>query len=146
MKGNMIMFAKRSLKSFVYDMIDVFCFPNDEIKEIYDFYQIEKCFLYQNFTDTDSTSLFFNFICNIDCSVPESEVRKIIFQCLKKSKIAQRLDVSDNFWKEFEMSNSNTKKQMGFYEAENVDNPNICTVAMTSINKVKFASLNDKRY
>ena len=44
----MLMFEKLSLKSFVYDMIDVFCFPNEEIRRIYDYYQIEKCFLYQN--------------------------------------------------------------------------------------------------
>ena len=30
-KGKMLMFAKLSLKSFLYDMIDVFCFPNEEI-------------------------------------------------------------------------------------------------------------------
>ena len=146
-KGKMLMFAKLSLKSFVYDMIDVFCFPNDEIKEIYDFYETEKCFLYQDLTDTDSTSLFLNFICNIDCSVPESEARKIIFQCLKKSKIAQRLDVSDNFWKEFEMFNSNTKTQIGLYEAENVDNPNICTVAINPkeyFEKFKDRNINRK--
>ena len=27
-KGKMLMFAKLSLKSFIYDMIDVFCFPD----------------------------------------------------------------------------------------------------------------------
>ena len=75
-KGKMLMFANLSIKSFVYDMIDVFCFPNDEIQQIFDYYQIEKCFLYQNLTDTDSTSLFFNFICGLDCSVPESEAKK----------------------------------------------------------------------
>ena len=37
-KGKMLIFAKLSLKSFVYDMIDVFCFPNEEIRQIYDFY------------------------------------------------------------------------------------------------------------
>ena len=47
-KGKMLMFEKLSLKSFVYDMIDVFYFPNEEIRRIYDYYQIEKCFLYQN--------------------------------------------------------------------------------------------------
>ena len=78
-KGKMLMFAKLSLKSFVYDMIDVFCFPNDKIQQIYDYYQIEKCFLYQNLTDTDSTSLFFNFIWRLDCSVPESEAKKNFF-------------------------------------------------------------------
>ena len=30
-KGKMLMFAKLSLKLFVYDMIDVFCFPSEEI-------------------------------------------------------------------------------------------------------------------
>ena len=65
-KGKMLVFAKLSLKSFVYDMIDVFCFPNEEIQKIYDHYQIEKCFLYQNLTDTNSTSLLFLFICKFE--------------------------------------------------------------------------------
>ena len=71
-KEKMLMFAKLSIKSFVYDMIDVFCFPNETIKEIYHQHQIQKCFLYQNLTDTDSTSLFFVFICNLESSIPES--------------------------------------------------------------------------
>ena len=111
-------------------MIDVFCFPNEEIQQIYNYYQIEKCFLYQNLTDTNSTSLVFNFICSLDCSVPESEARKIIFECLKKSKILNRLDLSDEFWKQFEIYNANTKKVMGSYEIENIDNQNICTIAV----------------
>ena len=96
-KCKMLMFAKLSLKSFVYAMIDVFSFLDKKIPEIYNRYQIQKCFLYQNLTDTDSTSVFFNFICNVDCSVAESEAREIIFECMKKSKIAKRLDVSDEF-------------------------------------------------
>ena len=86
-KGKMLMFAKLSLKSFVYNMIDDFCFPNEEIRRIYDYYQIEKCFLYQNLTDTDSTSLLFTFICKFESSIPESQTCDIIFKCLKKSKI-----------------------------------------------------------
>ena len=35
-KGKMLMFAKMSLKSFVYDIIDVFCFPDDKVKRIFD--------------------------------------------------------------------------------------------------------------
>ena len=100
-KGKMLMFAKLSIKSFVYDMIDVFCFPNEKIEEIYHKYQIKKCFLYQNLTDTDSTSLFFVFICNIDCQLPESEARNVIFECTINSKIFERLDLSDNFWKKY---------------------------------------------
>ena len=146
-KGKMLMFAKLSLKAFVYDMIDVFCFPNEEIQQIYDYYQIEKCFLYQNLTDNDSTSLFFNFICSLDCSVPESEARKIIFECLKKSKILNRLDLSDEFWKQFEIYNANTKKVMGLYEIENIDNQNICTIAVNPkeyFEKFKNRKINKK--
>ena len=75
----MLMFAKILLKSFVYDMIDVFCFPDETSREIYNRYQIQKYFLYQNLTDTGSTSLFCNFICNVDCSVEESKAKEIIF-------------------------------------------------------------------
>ena len=35
-KGKMLMFAKMSLKSFVYDIIDVFCFPDDKVKGLFD--------------------------------------------------------------------------------------------------------------
>ena len=49
---------------------------------------------------------------------------------MKKSKIAKRLDVSDNFWKKFEMYNKATKKVMELYEIENIDNQNICTITI----------------
>ena len=57
-KGKMLMFGKLSLTSFVYDLIDVFCFPDAEIKQIYDSYETIKCFIYLNLTYTDSTSIF----------------------------------------------------------------------------------------
>ena len=142
-KGKMLMFAKLSIKSFVYDMIDVFCFPNDKIQQIYDYYQIERCFLYQNLTDTDSTSLFFNFICKLDCSVPESEAKIIIFECFKKSKILNRLDLSDDFWKQFEIYDHNTKKVMGLFEIENINNQNICMIAINR--KEYFKKFKDRK-
>ena len=55
LNGKMSMFSKVSIKSFVYDLIDVFMFPNQEIQEIYQQYQVNRCYLYQNLTDTDST-------------------------------------------------------------------------------------------
>ena len=85
-KGKMLMFAKASLQSFVYDMIDVFCFPNHAVQEIYKKYQIEKCFMYQNWTDTDSTSLFFIFICDIGCTINES-VKSSIATCLSNDVV-----------------------------------------------------------
>ena len=100
-KGKMLMLDKVSLKSFVYDIIDVFSFANEEIRAIYEQYDIEKYFLYLNLTDADSCSMFFLFICKLDCEVKQSESRKIVFEILTKSKIAKRLDVSDKFLKQF---------------------------------------------
>ena len=62
LNGKMLMFSKFSVKNFVYDMIDAFMFPNAETQKIYDRYKINCCYLNQNLTDTDSTSLFFVFI------------------------------------------------------------------------------------
>ena len=42
----MLMFSKVSIKSFVYDLIDVFMFPDQEIREAYQKYQVDKCYLY----------------------------------------------------------------------------------------------------
>ena len=58
----MLMFSKVSLKSFVCDIIDIFCFPDEDVKEIYDKNKIIKCFVYLILTDTDSCSLQFTFI------------------------------------------------------------------------------------
>ena len=142
-KGKMLIFAKLSLKSFVYDMIDVFCYANNEIQQIYGYYQIEKCFLYQNLTDTDSTSLFFTFICKLECFVAESEARNIIFKCLKKSKILKRLDLSDDFRKKIDVYDHSTKKQMGLYEIENISSQNNCTIAINP--KEYFEKFKDRK-
>ena len=146
-KGKMLMFAKLSIKSFVYDMIDVFCFPNNDIQAVYDSYQIEKCFLYQNLTDTDSTSLLFVFICNLQCMLPESEARKVIFECMTKSKILERLDLSDEHWKQYNVYDASTKKQMGLFEIEHINNPNVCTIAVNPkeyFEKFKNKDINKK--
>ena len=143
----MLIFSKVSLKSFVYNLIDVFCFPNEKVKMIYDQCYIITCHLYLNKTDTDSCSTFFNFICMDICNVRESESRKVIFEILKQSKIAKRLVLSDRFWQQFEMQNENTRKVMGLYEIENIDNANICTIAVNPneyFEKLKNRSINKR--
>ena len=62
-KGKMLMFSKVSIRSCTYDLIDVFCFPDETVKEIYCQNSIIKCHLYLNLTDTNSCSISFNFIC-----------------------------------------------------------------------------------
>ena len=56
------MFAKLSLMSFVYEMLETFYFPDEKVRKIYDEYLIEKVYMYHILTDTDSTSLQFLFI------------------------------------------------------------------------------------
>ena len=104
------MFNKVSLKSFVYDLIDVFMFRKEDTRKIYDEYKIQKCFLYQNLTDTDSTSVFSVFICDLSCSVDERKSREIIFKVMIKRKIFDWLDLSDNFWDQFGVQNKELKK------------------------------------
>ena len=67
MKGKMLMFAKTSLQSFNYDIIDAFMFPEEDggVASVYEKYEVKSCQLYQDLTDTDSTSLSFIFICEI---------------------------------------------------------------------------------
>ena len=128
--GKMLMFTKISLKCFVYDMIDVLCFPTEEVKMIYDKYNIIKCYINLNLSDTDSCSCFFNFICKKECNIKEIESRNLVFEILKQSNIAARLDLSDPLWSQFEIHNENVRKQMGLYEIENISDANICTIAV----------------
>ena len=57
------MFSKTSIQSFVYNIIEVFMFLDDVVKEITKKKENQKCLLFQNLTDTGSTSLLFIFIC-----------------------------------------------------------------------------------
>ena len=41
--------------------------------------------------------MFFKFICEKECNIKESELRKLIYKILKHSKIAERTEVSDKF-------------------------------------------------
>ena len=59
LNAKMLMFSKTSIQSFVYDLIDVFMFPDKNVKKIYKNNEIEKCFSFQNLTDTGRTSVFF---------------------------------------------------------------------------------------
>ena len=110
-------------------MIDVFCFPTEEIKMVCDKHVI-KCHLYLNLANTNSCSLILNFICKKECNVKENDSRNLIFEVPKQSEIAERLDVSDPFWSQFKISDESVEKPMGLYETENISNVNIYTIAV----------------
>ena len=130
LNGKMLMFSKLSIKSFVYDIIDVFMFPNEKTKQIYEKYHIEKCIVEQNLTDTDSTSIFFIFICILNSQIPENEARKIIFEVMLNSKIFDRLDRSHEYFEQFNARDASLKKKVGYFEIEQIDKENVVTVAL----------------
>ena len=68
-KGKTLMFSKISLKAYVYDMIDIFCFPNEDVRAIYVKNHIIKCLLYLILTDTDSCSIKFLFISHLKSKI-----------------------------------------------------------------------------
>ena len=60
MSGKLLMFAKLSLKSFIYSLVELLHFPEEDpdqvVSSIYEKYKIEQILCSQVLTDIDSTS------------------------------------------------------------------------------------------
>ena len=113
-------------------VIDVFKFLDNVVKEIYEKNEIQKCFLFQNVADTDSTFLFFIFISKLSSSLNKKTVRNIIFEVLTKRKVFIRLDLTKDFWEQFNVRSRSLKKQVGLYEVGNINNTNILMIAINN--------------
>ena len=111
--GKMLMFAKLSLMSFIYELPELFMFPSSKTKAIYDMYSIDFVYVYQLLTDTENTSLQFVSFSKDESKVPKKMVRDIIFLVIINSKVLERFDVSHEFWKQFGVRKENTRKQLG---------------------------------
>ena len=74
MSGKLLMFAKLSLKSFIYDLAETFCFPQKKITDLHKKYMIEKVAIFHILTDTDSIVLKFIFIPDPNSDLPRREV------------------------------------------------------------------------
>ena len=97
MSGKLLMFAKLSLKSFIYEVTETFCFSKENVKKIYDKYKIERVEIFHILTDTDSTALKFMFISDTNREIPEDKFRDIIFEVIIESKIYKRFGSSHEF-------------------------------------------------
>ena len=91
-------------------------FLNQDVQKIHQKYKINKCYLYQNLTDTNSTYLFFIFIFDLNCCIKESDSKNVVFEIMITSKVFDRLDLSAEFWKQFDVQNKKLKKQVGLFE------------------------------
>ena len=130
MSGKLLMFAKLSLKSFIYDIIETFCFPQKGIVNLYRKYLIEKVEIFHILTDTDSTALKFIFISDPNNDLPEDKFRDIIFEVIVASKIYKRFDTSHKFWEIFGARKESGGKKLGYYEIVNITKPCNLTLAV----------------
>ena len=125
----MLMFSKVSLKAFVYDLIDAFFFPSEEVQEIYARNDIIKCLLYLILTDTDNCAIKFFFVNDLKSKITEDQTRKLIFEIILL-KIGHRIDTSNNFYAQFLYQNKKLKEKVSLYEVESIDNANTVAIAV----------------
>ena len=110
MSGKLLMFAKISLKSFIYDLVETFYFPSQLVLDIYIKYKIEKIEINHILTDAASTALQFIIIYDPNSDTPEPKFRDIIFEVIVATKIYKRFDSSHKFWDNFEARKQAEKK------------------------------------
>ena len=135
----MLMFAELSIMSFICELIDLFMFPSVKTKAIYEIYSINFVFVYQLLTDIDSTSLQFVFLLKHENKVPKKMFRKIIFLVIINSKVLERFDVSHKFWEQFGVRKENTRKQLGLYEIEHIEDPCFVTIATKPKESIEYS-------
>ena len=92
MSGKLLMFEKLSLKSFIYEITETFCFPKENVRKIYDKYKIERVKIFHVLTDTGSTALKSMFISDLNSEIPENKFRDILFEVIIESEIYKRFD------------------------------------------------------
>ena len=59
----------------------------------------------------------------------------MIFDVMINSNIFERLDLSNEFWSQFNVRDTSTEKQVGLYETESIDNPSIVTITFIQKNR-----------
>ena len=132
MSGKLLMFAKLSLKSFIYSIVELLTFPeeNSIVSKIYEKYDIGRILCYHVLTDTDSTSLQFIIVSDPSSTFPECDVRDILFEIFLHTEMRDRFDKSDEFWKKFDVHKPQNQKVLGLYEVENINDPCYVTLAV----------------
>ena len=130
MSGKLLMFAKLSLMSFIYEVIETFSFPDENVRKIFKKYGIEWVEIFHVLIDTDSTSLKFTFTSDPNSETPEYKYSDIIFEIIMSLKIYKRFDSSHEFWEIFGARKEQKRKKLWYFEIEHIDNPCILTFAV----------------
>ena len=72
----------------------------------------------------------FCILCDLQCNIRVDKARNVIFEVMLKSKIFDRFDLSAEYFEQFNCHNENLQKHVGLFEIENIDRPNIITIAL----------------
>ena len=140
MSEKLLMFAKLSLKSFIYSLVELLAFPEENpiVQQIYDKYNIEWIYCYHVLADTDSTSLQFIIVSDPNSTFPECDVRDILFDIFSRTEIRNRFDKSEEFWKKFDVHMPQNQKVLGLYKVENINDPCLVTLAVNPKEYLKY--------
>ena len=132
MSRKLLTFAKLSLKSCIYSLVELLHFPEENpiVDSIYEKYDIEQIICYQSLTDTNSTSIQFIIVSDPASLYPECDVRDILFEIFSKTEIKERFDKSNEFWRRFNVHSPNEQKLLGLYEVEHIDDSCYVTLAV----------------
>ena len=65
-----------------------------------------------------------------DSSYPECNIRDILFEIFSKTKICERFDKSNEFWRKFNVHCPQDEKVLRLYEVEHIDDPSYVTLAV----------------
>ena len=74
--------------------------------------------------------MFFVFVCDLQSNIRGDKARNVIFEVMLKSKIFDILDLSADYFVQFNCQNQKLRKQVGLFEIENIDKPNIIIIAL----------------
>ena len=131
MSGKLFMFAKLLLKSFIYSLVELLYFSeeNSIVFQICKQHEIEKIH-YHILTATDSTSIQTVIVSNADSTFPESKTHDILFEIFSKTEIVNRFDNSDDFWMKFNTHKLQDKKVLGLYEVKHLNDQCYVTLAV----------------
>ena len=134
----MLMLSKIPIQSFAYDLIDIFMFPTNDVREVYRKNKMQRFDWHLLFF------FFFVFICDVLCNQNEKISRDIIFQVLEVSKVLSRFDI---FWVPYGVQRKELKKRVGLYEVDNINNRNFLSINVNPkyyFEKYKDFSVNEK--
>ena len=98
-----------------------FVFQEKKTQTIYARHKIIKVLRYLPMTDTDSGSLEFIIIAEDSCDCGEREMSDILLKIFLDNVIHKRLDLSNEFFEQFDKPNLAVRKQIGLYEFENIE-------------------------